>query len=438
MVKPFQRMGQLSAQLILRYYILALLAFAAYRAANLHARFFVGVIWSDAEGYYLYLPAIFINAGFEDLSTRTGEVQFPLVEGTNKRFTKYTCGVAMLQMPFFLAAHQLAKWNSQPLDGISPYYVYGLQIAALLYGFLGLLVLKRMLLRYVNPWIGFFVIVGLFFGTNFFHYMVQEPAMSHIYSFLLFGLFVYYTPRFYEQADWRIFTIMGLLLGLITLIRPTNIVIVLYLLFYDVTSQTAFRERMKFIGKHFLILLVAPLASFVVFIPQFIYWKYVSGDWLMYSYGDEGFTNWADPKFREVLFDIKNGWLLFSPLVCLPLLGCLLGSWKNSFNIRTITIIVLITFYVFSSWWCWWFGGAFGQRGFVEYYVLLAIPFAYLSHLIFQKLHWIFAIPYILLWLVLTYYGYMLMVHFTGPHYVWYEWELVVQWMKEFKFDVEL
>ena len=25
-----------------------------------------GVIWSDQEGYYIYLPAVFINGGFEN------------------------------------------------------------------------------------------------------------------------------------------------------------------------------------------------------------------------------------------------------------------------------------------------------------------------------------------------------------------------------------
>ena len=61
---------------ILRYYLLFILAFAAYRAATIHVRFWNGMIWSDAEGYYLYLPALFINGGFEDLYVRT-EGQFP-------------------------------------------------------------------------------------------------------------------------------------------------------------------------------------------------------------------------------------------------------------------------------------------------------------------------------------------------------------------------
>jgi hypothetical protein len=31
----------------------------------------------------------------------------------------------------------------------------------------------------------------------------------------------------------------------------------------------------------------------------------------------------------------------------------------------------------YASWWCWWLGGSFGFRGFIEYYALLALPLAW-------------------------------------------------------------
>jgi len=421
---------------VLRYYLLFFLAFAAYRAANIHVRFFNGIIWSDTEGYYLYLPALFIHGGFEELPVRT-EAQFPIMEGTNKRFTKYTSGVAMLQAPFFLAAHFAARANDQKLDGYSPYYVYGVQIAALLYGFLGLLVLQRTLLRHFTSWMVFFTITGLLFGTNLFHYVVQEPGMSHVYSFFLFSLFLYFTPRFYQKPGLGIFFGMGLLLGLITLIRPTNLIVLLYLLLYGIRSTEDFKTRIAFIQQHFLKLLIAPLGSLLIFLPQFYYWHYMSGHWLMYSYGDEGFIYWNEPQFINVLFSIKNGWFIFSPIVGLPILGCLIGSWKNRYNIGTIFLILLISIYVFSSWWCWWFGGAFGHRSFVELYTLLAFPFAYLFTLVFESRFLLLKLLLVLVWLGLIYYSYMFTVYFTGPHYNWTEWYQVWEWAKDFRFDIE-
>ena len=127
------------SRFVLRHYLLIILAFAAYRAATIHVRFWNGLLWSDAEGYYLYLPALFINGGFEDLFVRS-EGQFPFFPETNKRFTKYTYGVALMQAPFFLAGHGVAKLTGQPADGYSAPYIRAVQLAALLYGFLGLLV----------------------------------------------------------------------------------------------------------------------------------------------------------------------------------------------------------------------------------------------------------------------------------------------------------
>ncbi|MCR9102146.1 MAG: hypothetical protein NXI25_19480 [bacterium] len=417
----------------MRYYLLILLLFAGYRAVELAGRFYRGLIWSDAEGYYLYLPALIVNDGFEDFEVRT-KAQFKPFEGTNKTFTKYTCGVAVMQAPFFMAAHALTLATGGKADGYSDYYIRALQLAGLFYGFLGLLLLKKILARYFKPVVVMMTVAGFFLGTNLYHYILQEPGMSHVYSFFLFGLFVWLTPRFYERPGWKIFGGMGLLAGLIVLIRPTNILLLLYLLLFRVRTWEGAKARLQFFKKHLWPLLLAPMAGFLAFVPQFLYWKYISGDWLIYSYGEEGF-NWLEPRIDMVLFHIKNGWLLFSPMAGLAIIGCLAGMWKNRYNIAPIFLIWLLLLYITSCWWCWWFGGAFGHRQFVEFYVLLAIPYAWLFTQVLERKVLVLKILLVALWLLLVYYGYMLAVHFRGPHYEWWSWKEVVEYMWQFKFD---
>ena len=55
----------------------------------------------------------------------------------------YTCGVAMLQTPFFLAAHVLAKPLGYKTDGYSLPYRMGLAISGCFYGLLGLFFLRK-------------------------------------------------------------------------------------------------------------------------------------------------------------------------------------------------------------------------------------------------------------------------------------------------------
>lgn len=414
-----------------RYYPLLFLMVLAWRASDLPLRFWNGLIWSDAEGYYLYLPATFINGTFEELPVRTTD-QFFFYEGSNKRFTKYTCGVAILQAPFFWVADQWVKIKGLERDGYSAFYIRSIQWAAIFYAFLGLLLLKKILSRHFTEGITFLTLLGLFFGTNLFHYAVQEPGMSHVYSFFLFALFVYLTPDFYQKPGWKRFALMGFLLGLIVLIRPTNLLLLIYLLGYGIRSRHDLRVRWRFIQRHFGPLLVAPLCSFLVFIPQFMYWKYLSGDWLIYSYGEEGF-NWLSPKIDRLLFDIKNGWLLFSPMAGLSLIGLFLGFKRNEHDSRVIFTLLLVLIYIWSSWWCWWFGGAFGQRNFVEWYVLLAFPFAYLAERVFAQKYTAIQALYSLVFVAALYYGFYLCLSFTGPHYEWWEWKLVMEHLIQFK-----
>ncbi|MCB9188880.1 MAG: hypothetical protein H6599_06315 [Flavobacteriales bacterium] len=73
------------------------------------------------------------------------------------------------------------------------------------------------------------------------------------------------------------------------------------------------------------------------------------------------------------LFSFNNGWFIYSPLL---LIIIPLGIWKLfSKDIAGALLAVFfygITIYVFSSWWCWYYGCSFGQRPMVDFYLLIA------------------------------------------------------------------
>ena len=98
------------------------------------------LIWSDMEGYYVYLPATFIYGGFDKVQVRDKDY-LKVLPGTNKIYTKYTCGAAILEAPFFLAAHALSGPLGFPSDGHSAIYSYGLMMAGVFYMLAGLLLL---------------------------------------------------------------------------------------------------------------------------------------------------------------------------------------------------------------------------------------------------------------------------------------------------------
>ena len=51
--------------------------------------------------------------------------------------------------------------------------------------------------------------------------------------------------------------------------------------------------------------------------------------------------------------------------------------WKRQRGLFwPLVIFFILNVYVISSWWCWWYGGSYGMRSFVESYTFLAIPAA--------------------------------------------------------------
>ncbi|MEO6038891.1 MAG: hypothetical protein ABIQ93_10790 [Saprospiraceae bacterium] len=355
-----------------RYYLLILfLAFypVMYDRVNGKPR---GVIWSDCEGYYKYLPGLFIIGDFHKIPA--GSV-WPVKNDQGEILLKYTYGVSIFEAPFFLAARQYCIWkNQEPDDFFNRHYCRAIAIGGYCVGFLGLFFLRRGLLRYFSPAVTFWTLMCVFFGTNLFHYTVKEMGMSHVYSFCLMAFLVWHVPRFYADPRWQKAALLGGAAGWLILIRPTNFAVLFFIALYDVYSWPDLKDRLAFWLQHRLQIGVAAGMAFLFFLPQMLYWHALLGKWVHYSYTDEKFIYWNQPKIAAVLFDVQNGLFIYSPLVLLMVIGIFMGLPQRKHQAPALLIIFIISTYLFASWWAWWFGGAFGHRSYVELYALLALP----------------------------------------------------------------
>lgn len=383
--------------------ILVFLSFNANKAPQ-------NVIWTDMEGYYVYLPSTFIYGGFKKEAVRdTNYIQ--VWPGTQTIYTKYTCGVAYLESPFFLMAHILSRPLGYAADGHSLIYCYFLMFAAIFYLLAGCYLLWRSIRVYYSNQSALVALLGLFLGTNMYYYTFFQPTMSHIYSFFLFSALVFLTEKVLTGGkNTRDFVLFGLVAGLMVLARPTSVIVLLYPL-YRWIKQTP--DKAAFLRGHITPLAAMAVAGILVWLPQVWYWKSVTDHWFMWSYGDETFKYWKEPKLFRVLFDAWNGWLLYSPIAILPLVGLVWGRHSNRHSERIILVILAMATYLFASWWAWWFGGAFGHRCYVEYYALLAIPFAGVAERAMQKT-WR-KVAFFALCVLLVYYNLGLTYHYQAP-----------------------
>lgn len=339
------------------------------------------VIKWDVIGYYGYLPALaiekditlkFINDGNENIYN--GNYYVSIKNKHGDRVMKYTMGIAVLYAPFFFMAHSLAPTFNYVPDGYTNIYHFFIEFSGLFYLLFGLLYLRKTLLLFYSEKITALSILFIFFGTNLLYYACIESPMSHAYTFSVFSVFLYFGIQFLKNPSLKNTLIIGLTFGLLVLIRPVNILLVLPILLIGVSTISDFKNRLLFFIKNYKSTLGFGLISILVFFPQMLYWKYVSGHWLYFSYGKEKFY-FNHPHIIDVLFSFRKGWIIYTPIILVALAGIwvLKKQKSNSFFIA-ILVSLPIYFYVVSSWWCWWYGGSFSQRAFIDIYPLLTIP----------------------------------------------------------------
>lgn len=125
------------------------------------------------------------------------------------------------------------------------------------------------------------------------------------------------------------------------------------------------------------------IAGFLItFIPQIIIWKIQSGHFLHYSYTGESFSYIYNPKIMDVLFSDAKGLFIFSPILLISLI-VLIMFWRETKLYRlSFCMVFILSTYICASWWCWWFGAAYGQRTFVDIMCIFAPPLC----LLFKKM----------------------------------------------------
>ncbi len=347
------------------------------------------IVVDDVVLYYEYLPAVLI---YNDLSMSfTGkDPEFfrnkVWTHDTPKGRTisKMTMGMAVLYSPFILVSHGLAGPLGYPADGYSMPYRIALVISSVCYALAGLFFLMFFLRRYFARPAVAMTILTIGAGTNLYFYTTIDPAMSHAYSFFLFALFIFLLDKWTGDRRWIDTVLLGLTGGLIILVRPSNIIIFMLIFIWKIDSLPALQTRLKILLREPLKILTIGFATFLVFLPQLLYWNYSTGQFFYYSYGQERFF-FNDPEFLKGLFSYRKGWLVYTPVMVFALAGFAMVYRHQRKLFWPVLIFTFVNMYILWSWWCWWYGGGFGQRALIESYVLLSVPFAAFVSFVIQK-----------------------------------------------------
>lgn len=336
-------------------------------------------IRSDGYSYYVYLPSWLL---FHDLSLSavardccggdfpdfSAIIRWP---GTRRWVNAHPIGVAVMQAPLFPLAHALTRWSNLTPDGFSFYYQHAAGLAGLAWTIAGLWVLRGLLRRHYTERVTLCVLATMLFATSLFHYGTYDSSYSHPYSFFLVAALLDLTERWHRSATLRTAALLGLVAGLIVLVRHPNVLFLAFVPLYGVGSDgiPAVWQRIRSGWRS--LALAGGVAALVIAPQLFIYYQ-ATGEVLVSSYGSLGFT-FASPHLYGVLFSVQKGLFFWAPILLVATAGLgMLPRSARGFLVPAVLVLV-VDAYIIASWWDWQFGGSFGHRGFVDAYPIFAL-----------------------------------------------------------------
>jgi hypothetical protein len=215
-------------------------------------------------------------------------------------------------------------------------------------------------------------------------------GISHGLEFFLLVWMLHIMFQFYAHPTTFKGILLGGIIGFIFLVRPPDLVFALIPLGWKMYPEQSFKAKcIYFWTKQRKIFLLVVVAFITVISPQLLYWKMVSGNWLMNSYANnpgEGF-DFTHPYTVSFLFSFRKGWLLYTPLMTVACLGFVPWIRQKYTNARLFLITAVVFVYVMSSWTTWWYAESFSQRSMLDVYPLFWIAFGF-------ALQWILAHRY--------------------------------------------
>ncbi len=335
----------------------------------------------DALGYYQYLPAVFIHHDIKRQDwigpidstyhvVGTGGLYQLMDLDNGNRATKYLCGVALMQLPFFFIGHWSAGMFGYPQDGFSPPYQWAIAFSPVFYCILALFLLRHVLKRFFSDPVVALTLLVLILATNAVQYISVDNAQSHGYLFALYTLVLWATIKWHEAPRIRHAVLIGATIGLAMVARPTEAIMLFIPLLWNTGSKPEANVKWAQVGAHRIHIAWAVGAAFLMVLPQLIYWKVVTGSWV-FDVGSK--WDFLLPHFR-VLFGGEKGWFIYTPITVLFIAGLFLMRglpWRKS-----VLTFTLLNLWIVIAWHDWHYGGSYSARALVQSYPVLALPFA--------------------------------------------------------------
>lgn len=352
------------------------LLWAVLFSAGVAAQLALGArLQSDGFYYFAYLRSLAFDGDVEftndyrllGLGDKTHLFQ---PTRTNHAQSAWTIGPAIVWAPFFGAGHLVARSLSArnpdvSTNGVSFPYRQAVCIAGLVYGLLGCWFMYRLTRLFTVRHLAAAATVIVVAGSFMLWYLVKEPSMTHAPSMALVAGFTWAWAVTRQNRRPRVWLLLGLLAGFMTLVRWQNAIFALLPACDSVLALSAAWRRGDRAEVRATVVkgLLFTAAATVAFLPQMLAWKAIYGSWLAVSpVGPQ--IRFADPHVIDILWSSRNGLFSTSPALYAGAIGLLMFARANPAAGLPCLLAVAAMTYFNACIQDWWGSAGYGGRRF--------------------------------------------------------------------------
>lgn len=365
----------------------------AFRMTNVNDK---EISW-DVFGYYLPLQATFIE-GDMMLDDRTWVEELNAkhqVSGTlyqisstpdGKPMYFFFLGMSMMYSIFFFAGHFSAGLLGYPQNGLSEPYFYALIIGCLIYAIIGLYYLRKILLRFFPDYLVSILLLICVIGTNFINHMTLKNLETVNVLFMFVAIVIWNTIRWYEDYKLKNMLAIGVSIVLMALIKPSEVLIAMLPFLWGILSFEDVKQRISVLWKYKFQLVITVGVVMLIAAPQIMYWYAKTGEFFYDSYKNPGVgLDVTSPYLYESLIGFRKGWLIYTPVMILALLGFIVIFREQRKLFLGLFIPFVVAYYIIASWTEYWYGASFSNRPVISQYPILLIAMGFFFHWIAKK-----------------------------------------------------
>jgi len=343
----------------------------------------------DGVGYYAYLRSVLIDHDLRfDNDYLAGNQSFVLarVDAQGRLlpnlYTKtgyvenhFSVGPAILWAPVLVPVHVAVRLANHfgahiRADGYSRPYLFAMALTTACYGFLSLLLVFRMGMKYFEPPWPFLATVGIWLASSLPVYMYFNPSWSHALSAFAVGLFLWYWDRTSSQRSLRRWALLGLMAGLMVNVYYPNVLLlifpgveVVYLLRMRTSHGDGFVTRARELVLRCAVFAAVFLAALV---PTFVTRQIIYGSPFESGYPGIATWYWTSPALFNVLFSADHGMFSWTPVLVLAVAGFPFLIKRNSL-LGIGSVLTFLAYYYFIASYPDWDGlSSYGNRFFVS------------------------------------------------------------------------